>query len=371
MSPLLERAFVALGVENTLRDMIWKCNLSSVDVKKIWGTNDLWNQVLQSWSKINFRKPTGKCEALEQLLWYNSGIKISGKPIFWAGWFKKEIVFVSDLLNIDGTCKSSAELGVNWLDLKSVWSAIPSKWLQGDETPVSETTNLFTKLFNLNSSLRNRKVYDMLIDDNDLGLQKYANRWVERGVEYVDLEKYRDAFMTIFSCTNVSKLRDFQYRLLLGKIILNVDLYAWDISDMRECTFCKKEDEDTFHIFFLCEYVKPLINFFYEICFNCGLDANRNILNFLFNTVVEKKNHIVHFLCIFIKQYIYRMRCLGKKPTVKSLIIQIELHHTIELSIARSVHKVVKHNKKWSPIYLTPNVISAPFPTTTHDDTVC
>ena len=202
----------------------------------------------------------------------------------------------------------------------------------------------------MNNSIRNRKVYDLLIDDSDVCLQKYANRWIDRGVESIEIEKYREAFQILHICTNISKFRDFQYRLILGKIVLKVDLMEWDIVDNNLCRFCDAEVEDVFHVFYLCRTIQPIINLFYELCFNAGLDVNRNILNFIFNTIVESKTHIIHFICVFIKQYLYRCICQNIKPNIHRLWIEIELQSRIERTIAVSEHKLIKHNKKWSPI---------------------
>ena len=69
---------------------------------------------------------------------------------------------------------------------------------------------------------------------------KYANRWHERGLIF-EQDQYLKAFKYYNYCTDVTKLRDFQYRLLLGKIVMNEDLYSWDITNENKCTFAVKQ----------------------------------------------------------------------------------------------------------------------------------
>ena len=174
----------------------------------------------------------------------------------------------------------------------------------------------------------------------------------------MDIEKYREAFSVINQYTKVTKFRNFQYRLLLGKIILNVDLYDWNLIVSNCCTFCESDLEDTFHLFYLCHKVKPLIDLFYELCFSSGLDVTRNILDFLFNTVVNPKYHIINFLCIYVKQFIYKNRCQNKRISVQKFMVELELHQKIEYEIAKQELKVHKHVKRWSPIFYFPENIA-------------
>ena len=66
-----------------------------------------------------------------------------------------------------------------------------------------------------------RPVYDLLIE-NHRALSKYHNRWLENQM-YIDYEVYRKLFGNLHQTVKNAKYKDFQYRLLLGKIITNVD----------------------------------------------------------------------------------------------------------------------------------------------------
>lgn len=54
-----------------------------------------------TWCRLFFRavhaKDTSQ-EILDQTLWYNSNIKINGQIVFWEHWYKKGVMYISDLM---------------------------------------------------------------------------------------------------------------------------------------------------------------------------------------------------------------------------------------------------------------------------------
>ena len=102
-----------------------------------------------------------------------------------------------------------------------------------------------------------RKVYDYFISD-DMLILKYLCRWKEIGFDF-DTDHYKMAFRYIYRCSKITKYQDFQYRLLLGKIVTNDDLFTWGKIDSPHCTFCNLERETIQHLFYTCKYVEPLL----------------------------------------------------------------------------------------------------------------
>ena len=132
------------------------------------------------------------------------------------------------------------ELNVNWLEWLSLWEAIPDQWLaQLNVRNMEQRMPLFLHLEQMPLSLRNRKIYEILVDDKETTIIKYYNRWNDIGLDF-GLPLYTKAFLRIDKMTKVSKLRDFQYRLLLGKIICNEELLSWGIKESNLCTFCER-----------------------------------------------------------------------------------------------------------------------------------
>ena len=55
--------------------------------------------------------------------------------------------------------------------------------------------------------------------------------------------QFKTSFPRIRETTKVVKLRDFQYRLCLGKIVTNSDLAEWNEKENDACTFCNNASE--------------------------------------------------------------------------------------------------------------------------------
>ena len=74
-------AYDALKID--LGAEIWQCNLKSDDVCMLFGHCEFWRDVLYVWAEINYSEPEDQNEILNQILWYNSNIRIADKPIYY------------------------------------------------------------------------------------------------------------------------------------------------------------------------------------------------------------------------------------------------------------------------------------------------
>ena len=65
----------------TIQSEIWLCNLQFEDVKSLFDTNKFCPQVLECWTKINYKQDIeNRNEIMQQFIWYNSNIRREGKP---------------------------------------------------------------------------------------------------------------------------------------------------------------------------------------------------------------------------------------------------------------------------------------------------
>ena len=63
-----------------------------------------------------------------------------------------------------------------------------------------------------------------------------------------------------FECTKSSKLRVFNFKFLHRCLSTNDFLYETGLSDNEKCTFCKRETETLFHLFWNCESIQLFWN---------------------------------------------------------------------------------------------------------------
>ena len=289
---------------------------------------------------------------INQVLWYNSKIRFKGKPFIWNNWVERGLIYVKDLYDNQGNPRTAAELGVNWLEFKTLIRCIPREWfeiIEGvDFTTVTDRPTLYDKM-NINAKNAVKNAYNSLIFDKD-NMYKYLTRWLDE--LSVDPELFQESFERTRCCTKVSKYRDFQYRLNLGKIIVNDDLFKWRKIDSNLCSLCRSHIETKTHLFYECDKVQPIIQSVYTKCTENEIEIDTSKKAFIFNHVVDNKYHVVNFLSIMLKQLINKYRCLKKpyKVTCETFWCEVDLQLQIELAIAKDENNVSKLHKRWSPI---------------------
>ena len=129
--PLLE-AFAYKALSPILKDQIWWCNISYVDIKNHF-KNTFWCDVLLSWLKINFKTECQSKDEIEsQIIWYNSRIKIAGKCIVIGNAIKKGLFTVGQLFqggNLLSCEEICSQYQINYMQFNSIITAIPKEWM--------------------------------------------------------------------------------------------------------------------------------------------------------------------------------------------------------------------------------------------------
>ena len=338
-----------------IEEDIWRCRIEPQEVKNLKLRNEFWEDVLHSWNQYNFFV-SSRIE--NQILWYNSYIKVSGKMIMWKDVYQRGLKFVYQLYD-DCQFKSDQqvweEFGLTKLRFNSLKLVLPQSWK--DHFTSHQRSEYFPlpphaydwALLDKNLS---SKVYKYIGDDATIVVDKY-NKWeIDLGESIAeDIYAYGRLHQKVFTTTNVAKYRSFQYRMLQRALITNVQLEKWGIKPSSLCTFCKKEDESIVHLFFQCEYVQTLwsrvfewIEDRYQVTFSYLNFTPSSIIK---NELVQGASSVINFICLLTKYYIYTSKCLQNELefiVLKRLILKIE---SIEKYIAIKNGKLELHNKKW------------------------
>ena len=77
----------------TLEEDIWRCTLQQKDIDKLI-TNSFWKDVLISWSCYNYY---GETKPENQIIWYNSHIRIDNKVVLWKDGYNRGLKYVHQL----------------------------------------------------------------------------------------------------------------------------------------------------------------------------------------------------------------------------------------------------------------------------------
>ena len=76
-------------------------------------------------------------------------------------------------------------------------------------------------------------------------------------------------------------------------------------------------------------------------------NVNLSAINIICNRLVDKKNHVCNFICLIVKQFIYKQRCLNKEVNFGALKGYIQQIERIEKYIATKNERLYIHNRKW------------------------
>ena len=348
-------------IHRELGEDIWRCHLRPEDVDQMSISNEFWRDVLKSWCTFNYWY---EHNLDNQQLWFNSRIRVALKPVFWKIPYQQGLIYIHQLF-LNGKLKSAHELKMEFqlsqMQYNSLMSSIPTEWKE-------HFSNLTATCF---MPLRPQN-YDMLKEKTKLAQMIYqhlngdillihnkAMKWNQTIGTQWDVWEFAKHHQEIKGLTNYTKMRDFQYRLLQKALITNIQLEKWNILQSNLCTFCNLEPETIMHLLVECNQVKILWNHFAE---HFQKEYNTHIsitpTSVITNTFTKPKKHIVNTMGLFLKQYIYRQRCL--KKTVS--FIQFE-HYALKIKnteryIAIKNNKIDKHERKWEPKTKNPITIN-------------
>ena len=246
-----ENRVIRILAENTLNGLgcdnfIWHANLSENDVKKLRLPTNFWTTVLKHWCRINFYHPQSKDVVRNQLLCYNSHIRIGNYVI------NKDLVDdKGKRLQLSDIVDDSKQLfltfpqflqkyqhlqkQINWLEYSAIIQAIPPYWksLIFDDSITDNRSGAWSILL---SKKVVANVYNKLISDEQ-ALHRSAQKWEKILGDVFSYDVHQNSFKNLYWVTNVVKLRSFQYRLLHGKIHCNNVLYHWGITQSPNCDY--------------------------------------------------------------------------------------------------------------------------------------
>ena len=345
---------VYYNMKNVLKHRIWECNLS-INIIETINPDQFWKDVLIAWTKykniINIPTPSEY-----QIIWWNEEIKINQNSICWIKCIERNLIYTKQLYDNGKMISLKVAMDkfhLTLMEFNSLVSAIPKLWKKeirdNGEKATTPNTTLYEKC--LQKPNLSQHVYQSFQKNTEVQLERKKQKWeLELGKEMEETQ-YVECFKDIYSVTNVPKLRSFQYRLWHRAVITNVHLYRWGKISNNLCSFCQKNAETYVHLFITCSEVRKIwleMEIFMEAFSKAKIhfDVDTVMVNRLIDS---PKGHIKNFICLVIKQYIYRQRCLGKTLSSEELKYYILSIANTEKYIATKNNKLAKHERKWFP----------------------
>ena len=337
---------------------IWRCRLDKKDIYKLKIGNQFWKEVLIAWNEFNMYH---QFRVENQLIWYNSDIKVSGKVIFWKDVYDRGLKYVYQLYD-DKEFKRDEivleEFGLSKMRYNSLKVALPKQWKEFfSKNSVGTFLPLPPHNYDLSLTIYqgclSRKVYQFLAEDVIIMHNKYL-KWVqELGPSFCEgIVDFGLEIASVYRLTNITKYRSFQYRLIQRGLVTNIHLYKWKMVDSELCYFCNTQKETISHIMYQCTVVQTFWRKVEDyLCERFGImksDIVSNEIAVMWNKIVPSKFHVANFVCLVTKQYIYRCKCQKKDMSFeewKQVLRQIE---SVEKYIAIQSGRYVKHVRKWN-----------------------
>ena len=337
-------AYNVMGCD--IKENLWTCNLRTADVEQIISKKEspFWHDVLYAWTLVDDTLVNRD----KSFLWCNSDIRINDRPLMWRNAYKKGLKRIQDLYqngNLLSVKIVADRYGLTVMEFNGLISAVPvyirNMAKQERPTDLAPTHT---------PALTSRKIYQFLTSQENV-LGPKVDKWKAELNREIDNATFLQNCKNIYKVTNIPRYRSFQYRLLSRAIITNVHLKHWNLLQTNDCSFCNKEKESYLHLFVYCEKVQPLwieVEQFINIYSKDQINFNEyTVINNLF--IEKKPGHVKNLVCLIVKQYIYRQRCLHKQLNFRELKAHIVNIENSEKYIAIKNSRLYKHWQKWRP----------------------
>lgn len=341
-------------------DYLFSCNMQYKDVVRY--LHDSWNKdLVKIWSHKSFKEPCNVNEILAQNLWYNSNVKFNNKWIYYQVLYNAGITKINHLFDLDtGEFMSYEEfvriygqmLNFNFVTYYSVTKSVPQRWyriLRANEPSVEDNIS-WNDMFNdiLSKGKPSRVMYNYLRDEEAIDNSTLRILWNNDLKGTIEQKKFEKLFRTVNHITTSTKLRYFQYRILVRALILNIHVSKWNVDVSQLCSFCNTVPETTIHFFVECSKTKK-IWFALEKWCKYMYDAEVKFLpsDIILNNYKGTHKELVNIFILIAKFYMYRCRVQGGVLNFTQLIKEINKIRNIEKTIARMQNKMNKFAYKW------------------------
>ena len=187
-------------------------------------------------------------------------------------------------------------------------------------------------------------------------LNDYNNTMLQ-SCKYVNLtaRELNVCFQTIKCFTHVTKLKNFQYRLLHNAIHANDNIYHWKVVDSQLCNICLKQKQTVPHLFFECSVAKAIWKQFIQFldaCTNVDTKTIKISWKTVFcNSVHPKPKNLINLLVLIIKQYLYACKCLNRLPRFYEIVNKFELMFQTARYQAHVKGQERVFREKWDPFF--------------------
>ena len=202
-----------------------------------------------------------------------------------------------------------------------------------------------TKLLNANKT--NKFLYDIQIKKTCTDI-KQKQKWETMLNTESDID-WKACYTLSFETTVDNKLRNFNYKFLMGIVRTNKDLFKFKLVNSSLCDFCGQSPEDIYHLFWGCHYSQIFWVSLANILSTCNIDVDINFANIALGIPALKQNKTpINYSLLLAKYYLFRCKCRQERLVYNHFKDYLKEKINVEKHIAIRKGKLDLHNAKWS-----------------------
>ena len=271
-----------------------------------------WLDVLKQWCLYNFIQTNRTEDRINEILWFNSNIKIDNKVVYYKTCHEKNIIYLKDLLDQNGNLMSFSDFQAKYktrltfLHYLGLLGAIPNRYKELLAQTISKPkTPKLTMLIQCKQKVT-KLVYDNMIEETDVFPTKaYQKHKSELDTE-LSKEDFLNFFLNTLSSTASTKLRDIQIRILHHTLVTNETLLKWGVLNDNRCTFCHVEIESIAQLLIRCRYATNVWKHIENSLQNAGVTIVLTEVDKLLGIATNENINMkaINLINMVIKQYI-------------------------------------------------------------------
>ncbi|XP_033756945.1 uncharacterized protein LOC117339468 isoform X1 [Pecten maximus] len=360
----VQRILKSNGACKAIFESIIGCNINSIfkfgkeflNKKANVIKNIFWKEVLSD--LYIFLNCVDEDDNIYQHLWYNNNIKVDSKPIYFKRWADRDIFYVYDLLDENGSLIQSYDIfcakhnfypPITQFD--GLHNAIRATWyaIQNRHHTFSLPHCPIHIYYILTNKQRGPSVYNLFIKNLKTN-NKYITKWSEELNLVEGTVWWKKINIIPFKSTIDCKLRWFQYRIIHRIISTNKYLHMINLKDSPLCTFCNRHTETIVHIFWECR----LVAIFWEDFKVWLYDDTLTNLQLHVTDVILGKLHkdqevkYLNTLVLIAKFHIYKQKIKNCLLCINGFIKELDLYLKTEEVIYKNNMECDSFVKKWS-----------------------
>ena len=249
----------------------------------------------------------------------------------------KGLIYINDLLSQTGDMMGYQEfidkyrICINFVDFYSLIHSIPREWR------INYTDRLGVIGQNVINVLSNckkicRYVYPRFLSLVNSDFQRNHHlKWSNIVGRVIDEKEWAKYYMCNSTSCIETRMRNFQYQILLRSLPTNRYLKQCGIKQSDACYFCKQNIETIEHLFWSCVVTNSLWDdlqrYLYSQC-NINITLNKNIVCLGF--IESENNRLINHILNITKRYIYVTKCNEGSLHLSSVLSFIKYHYTLE-----------------------------------------